>query len=348
MTDVKLVPCPRVSVVMPAYNAARFLRKALDSILVQTFKDFELIVVDDGSTDASAEILAACTDARVQVIRKTRNEGLVAALNLGIAQARGEYLARMDADDIALPNRLASQVEWLDKHPEIEVLGTAAIRIDPDGCPIERMVSVSSPNDVANRLRYGIVSLVHSSVLARTAFLRRLRGYRAEFPYAEDVDLWLRAIQYGQISILREPLMLYRANPAGIRLSQIVVSAHSHAYAFDCYRRRLRGENELTRYEFMVSIDLKPIEAARYWATALEMIMLGEVPVALALISEVLKRDSNCAKAVRLKKMLSQSPFSAQVTVTGYRLYRRLRGWLIGSPLGPFASKLKMRAIVKE
>ncbi|MFD1958687.1 glycosyltransferase family 2 protein [Novosphingobium panipatense] len=126
---------PRVSVLLPCYNGAAYLEEAVRSILLQTFADFELIVVDDGSTDATADILARMgrRDPRLRVVRQP-NGGIVAALNTAIAHARGEYIARMDADDVSFPERFAFQVAWLDAHPATVLVGGYAVG-DPRPTP---------------------------------------------------------------------------------------------------------------------------------------------------------------------------------------------------------------------
>ena len=128
---------PAVSVIMPVFNGRRYLAKAIASVLAQTFADFELIVVDDGSTDRTPEILArfAENDARIRIVSRP-NTGIVGALNDAIAVARGEFLARMDADDLCEPERFAKQVEYLRAHPDCVIHGTQILRIDPGDLPI--------------------------------------------------------------------------------------------------------------------------------------------------------------------------------------------------------------------
>ncbi len=124
---------PKVTVLLPVYNGARFLRQAIDSVLSQTWKDFELLVVNDGSTDGTAAILESYSDPRIRILSNVQNIGLTLSLNKGLQSARGEYIARIDADDIALPIRLEKQVSYLDQHPEVGLVATGVKVIDERG-----------------------------------------------------------------------------------------------------------------------------------------------------------------------------------------------------------------------
>ncbi len=136
---------PVVSVLMPTYNGERFLRPAIESILNQTFRDFELIVIDDGSRDQTAEILRefAARDNRILVLTNERNLGIAAATNRGLAAARGEFVALQDHDDISLPHRIQTELEFLHSHPEIALVGSAATLIDENGVAYDRFVEVT-------------------------------------------------------------------------------------------------------------------------------------------------------------------------------------------------------------
>lgn len=333
------VEFPRVTVLMPVYNSERFIRAAIESVLRQDFSDFEFLIIDDGSVDDTPKILASYNDPRIRVHRHDVNRGLIQALNLGLAETHSPYVARMDADDIAAPSRLRCQWQWLERHPDVAVLGTAAIRIDPDSRYLERMVSVSAPTDVAQRLMQGSCPIVHSSVMARTNVLQMLGGYRQQFVHAEDYDLWLRVLEHHQIAILPKPLMFYRTNPQGIRLTKILEATQSHEYALDCYRRRSAGKPERTREEFLADFDLTPNIVRRQWSLALEALMLGNTVVAKELAEEIMHLAPDHCGAAQLHKLVS-SPFE-DVIVASYRAYRRIRGGVVGSPFGAILSNLK-------
>jgi glycosyltransferase involved in cell wall biosynthesis len=203
---------PRLSVLMPVYNGERYLREAVDSILGQTFRDFELIAVDDGSTDQSRQMLEqyASQDARVRVISRP-NTGIVGALNDAIQASQSDLLARMDADDVALPHRFQAQLDHLDQHPEILMLGSRVTMIDADGWPIGDMVTVGHGHEeIDDALLGGGWPIVHPSVIMRRKAVEEVgRYHEGTFPN-EDHDLFLRLGEKGKLDNLREPLLKYR------------------------------------------------------------------------------------------------------------------------------------------
>jgi glycosyltransferase involved in cell wall biosynthesis len=206
---------PRVSLIMPVRDAAAWLAQAIASIKAQSLADFELIIVDDGSVDASAELADASArgDPRIRVIRQGKL-GLVAALNRGLGQAGGELIARLDADDRAHPQRLKRQVDYLDQHPDVGLLGTWADKIDENGAPCGVLEPPAEP-DVLAALLPRTNPFVHSSVMLRGAVLRQIGSYqvgpyRSAFEGAEDYDLWLRVAEVAKIANLPERLLQYR------------------------------------------------------------------------------------------------------------------------------------------
>lgn len=184
---------PRVSVLMPVYNGARFLESAVRSVLDQTFTDFELVAVDDGSSDKTPRILAelAARDGRIRVIRQA-NTGIVGALNNGLAECRGAYVARMDGDDLCLPDRFAEQVAHLDANPGCVLVGGLAELIDEHGAT--RGIVAGGPHRMTRLDVFPprIAVSIHPLVMIRRAALEAIGGYRADFPHAEDYDLYIR------------------------------------------------------------------------------------------------------------------------------------------------------------
>jgi len=221
---------------MSVYNDERYLCEAVESILNQTYSDFEFIIIDDASTDATTAILGGFDDSRIIRSRNEENIGLTRSLNKGLAIARGEYIARMDADDISLPERLAKQVDFLDAHPEVGVLGTEVRVIDGSGntCHIWRLPSKHAL--IKWRLCFSD-PIAHPTAMMRREALERVGGYDADFVSAQDYDLWRRLSRVTQLSNLQEVLLLLRRHEASvtsahrpkqlensIRISQMVAS----------------------------------------------------------------------------------------------------------------------------
>jgi glycosyltransferase involved in cell wall biosynthesis len=203
---------PLISVLMPAYNAERYVAETVESILNQTLRDFEFLIIDDGSTDRTPEILAdyAGRDERIRLVRR-ENRGLVTTLNELIGLARGTLLARMDADDIAMPQRFERQVAFLEAHPEVVAVGSRNISIDPDGEDLFEMCTEETHEAIDNAHMRGIGgALCHPTAMMRADTVRSIGGYRTEFRLSEDIDFWLRLAEVGRLYNIQEILLRYR------------------------------------------------------------------------------------------------------------------------------------------
>ena len=215
------MPTPCVSVVVAVHNGERHLEASLASILRQGFGDFELIVVDDGSTDRTLEILSRLSDedSRIQVIRQGRR-GQTSALIRAIQAVRGTYLARQDADDISRPERFERQLHYFDTHPSVGALGCAAEIIDEDG----RAIGVVPMRQGIARVRRGLMALkatmVHSSIMMRRQAYEAVGGYREAFCVSQDIDLWLRMAQRYDVDNLPERFVQWRVRHEGVYTSQ--------------------------------------------------------------------------------------------------------------------------------
>jgi len=194
---------------MPAYNAGAYLRDAVSSILDQTFRNFEFIIVNDGSSDATASILQEYEriDTRIRVFHQ-ENQGMISALNRGCRLARGQYIARMDADDISYSDRLEKQFEHLERHQQIGILGTW-IRKLKNGVPSESWCPPTDSKMLKWTLYFG-VNVAHPSVLMRREIVEKLNFYRPDAIHGEDVDLWLRASRITEFGNVPEVLYDYR------------------------------------------------------------------------------------------------------------------------------------------
>lgn len=203
---------PELSVLMPVRDGARWLGEAVGSVLAQNFRDFELIVIDDGSTDATPSLLAdfVAKDPRIVVIRQAPS-GVVGALNAGLAAARAPLIARLDADDVAEPQRFQEQIDAMRRDPMLVLLGSWARDIDADGRVTGMRRPEIDPDELERRLETGN-PMIHPSVMFRTAAARAVGGYRAPFAAAEDFDLWLRLVVHGRIANLPRELIRYRVH----------------------------------------------------------------------------------------------------------------------------------------
>lgn len=211
--------CPVVSVLMPVYNAERYVAEAVESILTQTFTDFEFLIIDDGSTDGSLEILRRYeqSDDRIRLISRP-NTGYLVALNEMLAVARGEFIARMDADDISLPERLERQIAYLQSYPMCVAIGTCVLVVDPDGDPLCEW-NKEQDHNVIDALhldgRRGSV-ICHPSVMIRKQAIIDVGNYRDRFYMVEDFDLFLRLAEIGELANLPTALFKYRMHPGSI------------------------------------------------------------------------------------------------------------------------------------
>jgi glycosyltransferase involved in cell wall biosynthesis len=208
---------PVVSVVMSVYNGERFLRMAIDSVLAQTFRDWELIVIDDASTDSTPEILAEYRDPRIQVLRNETNRKQAVCSNRGIAAASGRYIARFDADDVSLPDRLGKQVAYLEAHPDVALVASAAHFIDEAGSRVDFRAGGLGCCAV-NFLFTWYCPVIHSSVVFRTEAARPPNGYddNPRYCFSEDYEFMSRIAFHGKVHVLAEPLVEYRIHPSSV------------------------------------------------------------------------------------------------------------------------------------
>lgn len=199
---------PKISVLMPAYNSEKYIAEAIESILNQTFGDFEFIIINDGSTDATPEIIRKYNDSRIRFIDNPNNQGLITVLNQGLELARGEYIARMDSDDISVPERLELQVDYMDKHPDVGVLGGWCLKFTNDG-KTQILKMLENPGLLDLFSHGNLVS--HPSVMMRAAVLKKYGlKYDINYPHAEDFALWVQFAIVSKIYALPRVLVKYR------------------------------------------------------------------------------------------------------------------------------------------
>lgn len=201
---------PKVTVLMPVYNGEKYLNDAIDSILGQTFQDFEFLIVNDGSTDNSVEIIKSYDDTRIRLFHNEKNLGVARTLNKGMELARGEYIARMDSDDISLPRRLKRQTDFMDSHPVIGACGAWFRRFGDLKSIVDR------PLTDPQQIRCGQLfnsRLGHPTVMMRLELFRRhALFYDPDYKDAEDFELWMRALESFELANVGEVLLLYRVH----------------------------------------------------------------------------------------------------------------------------------------
>ncbi len=200
---------PFVSVIMPVYNAEKYLKEAIDSILQQTFTDFELLIFNDGSTDNSLKIINSYTDDRIILAYNGENKGYVAHLNEGIRIARGKYIARMDADDVSLPDRFEKQIEFLEKKTEYIMCGSRVLLTGKDNYELDLPIE---DDEIRLKMLY-INPFAHSSVMIRANILKEnFLYYQERYMPAEDYNLWIRLVDYGKLYNIKKTLLIYRVH----------------------------------------------------------------------------------------------------------------------------------------
>lgn len=236
---------PIVSVVMSVHNGQDFLRDAVDSILQQTFTDIELLVADDASTDATRDILAGYSDPRVRLFFNESNRGLTRNLNRLIHEARGAYIARMDHDDVSLPHRLARQVAFLDRNPEVGLIGAAAEVINAHGQGIGVVYKPENHGEIVAHFEHSNC-IVHPTAMIRRSVLDQVGLYDENYRYAQDYDLWLRICEISRAHNLPEILLRYRVHAGQLSVGKVVEQCvYAHRSNLAARRRRL-GIRKLT------------------------------------------------------------------------------------------------------
>lgn len=259
----------KVSVVIPVRNGEKYLSQAIESVLAQTYRDLELLIVDDGSTDGTAAIIKRCADRDPRIRCLTQeNRGVAAAGNRGLEEARSEWAARLDADDAFLPEKLERQVALLDRNPDAKIVGTLACFIDHAGRPLG-LVGTEGPFTPAEFFRLvredRPIYFVNSSTLMHRETVLSLGGYRDAFAPAEDVDLWIRMAEKGHLMLkVPEPLLLYRMHGESLTMTQNARQRLLHRWAIACGEARVKGMPEPSYGEFIKGEKGRPVvERAR-------------------------------------------------------------------------------------
>lgn len=207
---------PKISVIMSVYNGEKFLKESVLSILNQTYADFEFIIINDGSTDLSLEILRGFEekDKRIRLISR-ENKGLTPSLNEGMKLAQGEYIARMDSDDISMPERFEKQITFLEKNKDIALCGTWAINIDENGNEIGEYKTPITNKEIKKNILFHN-PFIHPSVMIRKSVFEKVGLYNEEFKHIEDYELWTRVIPRFKTANIQDFLLKYRLTSSGV------------------------------------------------------------------------------------------------------------------------------------
>lgn len=228
---------PAVTVLMPVYNGEKYLVEAIESILGQTFSDFELLIIDDGSTDGSLKVIKSFSDSRINLVENKINRGVITSLNLGLDLAKGKYIARMDADDISVPTRLSKQVAFMEKHPSVSICGTWLsyfTRIPGIGGKFQPSCQ---PEEIAANLMFENV-LQHPTIIMRKFAMKGLH-YPLTYPHAEDYALWVSLMDKISYAILPEILLHYRLHKNQIGQTKTLIQNLSVAKVHKLALRKL-------------------------------------------------------------------------------------------------------------
>ncbi|MDP6525628.1 MAG: glycosyltransferase [Kiritimatiellia bacterium] len=231
---------PRISVLIPVFNGQKDLAETLESVLQQTYDDWEMIAIDDGSSDRTPEILVAYgdRDRRIRVVRQD-NAGITKALNAGITHVRGDYVARLDCGDICVPERFERQTSFLEAHPDVVVVGSFAERVTPEGWPVDVCRPPCDHEAIDGLYMSGHGGgILHTAAMIRGTALQEVKGYREEFTCAQDTDLWLRLGETGRLANIPEVLLVIRHSLFGISSSMRSLQIEMSRRAIHCARER--------------------------------------------------------------------------------------------------------------
>lgn len=246
---MKKVVNPKLTVLMPVYNGSSYLREAIDSILAQTFEDFELLIVDDGSTDGSADIVVTYNDPRIRLVIQPINRGLVAALNMGLEISNSEYVARMDSDDICLPNRLARQVAFMDKNPSVGISGTWMESFGL-GKPAMWRSPLTHEMIICNMLFES--AIYHpTAIFRRSVIIENNLFYDSSYIHAEDYELWCRFATRIKFANIGEVLLRYRIHSQSVGQSQRDAKLLSASKVRNLWLKQLGLDNSVSIHNLL-------------------------------------------------------------------------------------------------
>jgi len=229
---------PKVSVVMAVYNGEKYLREAVESILNQTYRDFEFVIVNDGSKDSSLDIIKSYNDPRIRLVINEKNMGLIFSLNRGLSEAKTDLIARMDADDISVPERLEKQYDFMKQNPDITVVGTAIEVINQDGKFVYLQPALEKDEAIKRGLSAGCM-FSHPTTMFRKKPVLSVGGYRKESKAAEDYDLWVRLADDYKFANINFPYLKYRKHGNNKSLGEKSIRSDTNACSDNQWQKYL-------------------------------------------------------------------------------------------------------------
>lgn len=284
---------PSISVIMPAYNASQYIRQAVESILSQTFENFELLVIDDGSSDNTSDVLSCYQDSRLRLLRNQSNEGVAHSLNRGIQEAKGRYIARMDSDDLSEPIRLEEQFKYMEQHKDVGVSGTWITIFGDQPSTVER-----SPvgKEIANAYLLFDNPLFHPSVIIRRSALDSLDiHYDSKFSRTEDYDLWTRIAEKTEIDNIPYPLTRMRHHQRSVTNTwsaemtdqiELLLWCQLHKFGLEIDRRKVKMHHNISRgrrcnsrqnlseaVDWLLILRVHNMQSQRYSITAFDSVL---------------------------------------------------------------------------
>lgn len=318
---------PKISVLMSAYNSAAYLRDAIESILDQTYTAFEFIIINDGSKDQSTEIIQSYNDTRIRLVQNVRNLGLIVSLNKGIELARGKYIARMDADDISIKERLEKQVCFFETHQNIGVVGSFIEVIDKNGAVLGYKTFPETHLDICWAMLF-YCPIAHPSVMMKASiFKNKNLKYDEEYLHVEDYELWTRLVEYTRFANIPEVLLRHRQHGENVCNQNIDIHNMGNALVIRKYNKAFLGVNipkKLCKNLYKIkSIGLKRSD---------DLVELGDyLNVSLNLFIEKYRLSPIMAKKIKRKAKLrwyrwcaSCHPYIGWKTLMVYLKYETL------------------------
>lgn len=287
---------PRLSVVMSVYNAEKYLAQTIDSVLNQTFKDYEFIILDDASTDGTLQIIQdyAQKDARIKVVENKENLGITLSPNKGFGLVQGEYIARHDGDDLSVNTRLQKQVEYLDNHPDVGLVGTHNTYIDENNEFLGLWKAALTDQEIRKAVLVG-TPLCHASIMFRSKILNAVKGYRSELGYANDYDFIARIMDHGKAANIGEGLYKVRKGIGSISDSNLSQMLNDHLLVIELIKKRRQGEDD--------AAYLKQIDRNHYEQSLIDVFHLNK--------SEIRKFKSDYVKRYYYRDLDSKNYLSA-------------------------------------